>query len=225
VSDPRVLIFGPTYCANQHARYLANLSGKLLRQLNPGCDLMLIDSASPLSPDWGQFYFSFPDNIGHLNHGGQDGWGRAFCKGLEYAVEHDYDYAVCVEADVLLAKPILPIIERMEAASVMCAAPWVSQYNFIEVGLFFAHTRWLASTRLAERYDWRSSVIEDMPERKVERLAGDDLWVLPMRGARNDQEVLTPQNIKAMSPYGLDWITHADFATIRAFLAMNGLSE
>jgi len=63
------------------------------------CDLLLVDSASPRYPYVPRKinFLSFTNNVGHLSRGGQDGWGRAFCRGLGYAVEQGYDYVAHVE--------------------------------------------------------------------------------------------------------------------------------
>jgi hypothetical protein len=61
--------------------------------------------------------YRFPDNIGHLARGGKDGWGRAFCKGLEMAIDGQYDYVVHIEGDSLFKRPVLPIIRQMMATA------------------------------------------------------------------------------------------------------------
>src|SRR5207249_3885983 len=108
----------------------SNLTGhwlKLHQQLNPDCDVLLVDSQSPLSiaEQFGPFethvmgrkakkaLHCFPDNIGHLSRRGRDGWGRAFCYGLEAAVAAQYDYVVHIEGDSLLRLPVRPLIEDM----------------------------------------------------------------------------------------------------------------
>ena len=69
----KTLIFGTVYTHDQTSRYVAELSGRLLKRLNPGADIMLVDSASPAPIRWGDMDFDFGDNIGHLSRGGQDG--------------------------------------------------------------------------------------------------------------------------------------------------------
>jgi hypothetical protein len=91
----RVLIFGTCYAptddkVSELRRWIA-----VNARLNPvGCDLLLVDSNSleedhdrALNPLVG--IVRFPDNIGHLARGGRDGWGRAFCFGLQYALERE----------------------------------------------------------------------------------------------------------------------------------------
>lgn len=106
---PRVLIFGTTYVDTPERAELTKLWYKLHSALNPDCDLLLVDSASPSFPSgWaipgelsrvhttGETPFSvyqFKDNVGHLSRNGpngasskgRDGWGRAFSMGLDYA--------------------------------------------------------------------------------------------------------------------------------------------
>lgn len=225
MSDPRILIFGTIYAHDQKSSYLAKMNGNLIRRLNPGLDVMLVDSDSPIRVRWGERDINLSPNIGHLSGGGRDGFGRAFCAGLDYAVDNEYDYVAQIDADILFAHPVRPVVERMCNAGVMVAAPMDFTYQFIENGLMFYYVPWLRSTGFTAAYDWENSTQTEFPERKVERLCGDDLFILPYRGLRNDRGAVTPLNMRRAFPFGLDYITHAEFDLYRAFLALNGLEE
>src|SRR5512146_1735288 len=97
----KILIFGTSYVAGQHSRYLFGLWRDLVRRLNPGTDVLVVDSASPdMPPVDGMTVLALEGNIGHLSKTGRDGWGRAFSAGLRHAVECQYDYVVHIETDL-----------------------------------------------------------------------------------------------------------------------------
>src|SRR5579872_7105927 len=113
---PRTLIFGTSYIADQQAKWLLQQWAAVTRKLNPDADMLVIDSASPVQfrlVDLDIRSLGFTDNVGHLSRTGRDGWGRAFCFGLETALREKYDYAVHIECDLLFARPVAPIIKRM----------------------------------------------------------------------------------------------------------------
>lgn len=139
---PRILIFGTMYADTKERVELTKRWVDFHHKLNPDCDLLLVDSASPalnpvedlgISPATDSRVFTdnvgspsltldrFPDNIGHLSRngprgpssGGQDGWGRSFCEGLATAIEANYDYVVHIEGDSLFRLPVLPIVRQM----------------------------------------------------------------------------------------------------------------
>ena len=84
----RVLIFGTVHADTPEKLHIAQMWATLHRDINPTCDLLLVDTNTlPHDFTYGVEVFSFGDNIGHLARGGRDGWGRAFCKGLEIGVD------------------------------------------------------------------------------------------------------------------------------------------
>lgn len=231
MSDPKILIYGSSYITNHTERDLLVLWAKTLRAVNPGIQILLIDSASPIKPEsifpfdpsQGLMIYQFGENVGHQARGGLDGAGRAVCKGIEIAIEDGYDYAVYIEGDLLFARPIMPIIEKMRRHSVKFATVFDTMYRFVEGGLMFMDVAYMAETKFVERYDWATRR-DQMPEWRHEDLIGDDMWLLPLRGLRNDYHMLTVGNIKATFPRGISYITHCrHFDLYHRFLEMNGI--
>ena len=209
----RTLIFGTSYVSTDWMRSLVTLWAKVVCKLNPGCDVLLIDSYSPLDPSGyieSVKLHRFEDNIGHLSRGGKDGWGRAFCYGLDYAVEHDYRRVCYIDADLIFNKPVAPIFARMEKARVKVSCPIDLTYQFLENGLMFFDGDWLRESEFSKKYDWPSSKLTDLPERRCERLLGDDVWVLPLHGLRNDFSQLTFEGFDEQMPFGCDFLTHCN---------------
>lgn len=225
----RVLIAGACYLDSQPKRYLAELWARTMRLVNPDAHLLIINPASPLpDPDWpaGTQVLRFPENVGHLSFGGLDGSGRSYVESIREAIEGGYSHALLTETDILLARPVRPIFDAMQKSGVVYATPFEPAWSLIENGLNFADVNFLCDANLAGRYDWRNSTLAELPERKVERLVGDRLFLLPLRGCRNDMDVVTSSNLTQLFPFGCDYITHcADFAVYRAFLRMNGLPD
>src|SRR5712672_1907335 len=116
------LLFGTCYVADEAMRDLVIRWSILNRRLNPGLDILLVDSNSPFDPRHflptkaplhaNVVVRRFVDNIGHLSRGGADGWGRAFCAGIEFAIQSGYSHIVYIDADMLFARPVMPILEK-----------------------------------------------------------------------------------------------------------------
>lgn len=176
-------------------------------------------------PDGNRWIYSFTENAGHLNRGGKDGAGRAFVQGMLLAMEGDYDYCVHNECDLLMTTPIQKWVERMAARGVNAAAPFDSQYQFIEGGLSFFNVNWLRESKFVERYDWQNQTGMPIPEIKIEQLLGDEFFTLPIRGMRNEFGQVTRQHIASGFPYGIDYITHCykDFEIYRDLMKRNGI--
>jgi hypothetical protein len=224
----RTLIFGTSYSDSQEKRWVIQQWDRITRQLNPGTDTLIVDTEAPAFPHNVSIdeIYRFPDNPGHLSKTGQDGWGRAFCKGLEIATLRNYDYAVHIEADLLFARPVAPIIERMARFGVGAAAPMANPYQFIETALLFLDMRWVREADFIARYDWEHPPLGGpLPEQRVESILSDKFFALPLRGARNDLGTITPRNMGQMFPQSIDWLTHATPAVFRAMMGMNGLAE
>lgn len=219
---PRVLVFGTVFTDTPDKQRLAAQWQSLHRAVNGwSVDLLLVDSASPepvpLVEDGVQEY-AFPDNIGHLARGGRDGWGRAFCKGLEMAIDGQYDYVVHIEGDSLFSKPVLPIIRKMMAAGVKAASVPVEgtrrkETGWVETGLMFFSTDYLWQSKFIERYDWWNRKAKPTPERVIFDLLGEDLAMLPLKAERGDKGQVTAANAR-----GFDWITHCPPEALDAFV-------
>lgn len=227
----RVLIAGTSYVATYERRELVKLWAKLNWHLNSDCDMLVVDSASPYDP--AEFlseyrsikHFRFHDNIGHMSANGVDGHGRAFCKALQMGLDGGYDYTLMVDTDMLFARPVKPVFLRMQNSRVKVAAPMDFQYHFLEEGLAFFDMGWVKRTEFIQRYDWEHPMPNTLPERRFEILAGDDLWVLPFRGIRNDGNLISWNNVDAGFPHGWDFFSHSsDFSLYKRFLRVNGIT-
>lgn len=211
------LIFATTYVDSPERQELTQQWLELHTALNPDCDFLLVDSASPLpltAQPWAGppkvEVFNFGDNIGHLSRRGKDGWGRAFCKGLALAVERGYEHVVHVEGDSLCRIPASRMIELMRAAgkpvgSIPVIGTTRPVSGWVETGLMVFDVAYLASSGLIKKYDWPHRQERPTPEIIVARLLGESLAMLPLKGRRNDDDVLTRHNIVDA---GLDWVTH-----------------
>lgn len=235
----KTLILGTSYVtdagdgAQNYGSALVTLWADVMQKLNPGTDILIVDSASPIDPavflsGRSISVLQLENNIGHINISGRDGWGRAFCAGVQYAIEEGYDYVAYCDVDIILAKPVGPIIEKMAKYGVEAACPMDMQYNFLENGLMFLDVGYLKDSDFIARYDWKSRTRSadpmDIPEMVFERLMGDALFTLPIRTYRDDFKRITPNNIEHAFPYGIDAITHmASMEVYHRFLEMKGI--
>ncbi len=221
----RVLIFGTIYTATPDRVRLARQWLEMSRSLNPDNDLLLVDSASPLPISMAKLFcdrvwwWSFSDNIGHLSHGGRDGWGRAFCHGLQAAIEGGYDYAVHIEGDSLLRKPVMPIVEQMardgiKVASVPIGYGEAQRSTWVETGLMFFDVAWLKQSNFIAGYDWQNRTAKPEPEIVIRKLLGNDLVMLPLKAERSDKGEISVANVTQY-----DWITHCAPEVYDAFVA------
>lgn len=216
----RTLIFATTYVDSPDREKLTKQWIKLTTELNPECDILLVDSASPLK-EWkddlpsGVSIFDFGDNVGHLSRKGRDGWGRAFCYGLQYGVDHGYTYVAHIEGDSLLRTPVAQITRRLNQESKGCASIAVKgmkgerEYpTWIETGLMVFTTDYLVTSHFIEHYDWPNRKESPTPEVIVRQLVQDSLVLLPLKGERGDKNQITKSNVKE-----LDWVTHCHVNT------------
>jgi hypothetical protein len=208
----RILIFGTTYVDTPAKQKLARQWRDLHRRINKPIELMLVDSASPMLPELHNVdIHRLPDNIGHLSRGGRDGWGRAFCFGLEYAIEHGYDYVCHVEGDSLCRINFKTICARMMMRGIVARAPHVmgtrkSEPGWLETGLMVFDVRFLKEIDLVGRYDWedgKSKKYPNTPERMLGGLLNGFVEITPWRSQRDDVGQLTVNNV-----WGYDWISH-----------------
>lgn len=226
-AKPRILIFGTTYVDTPERLQLTRQWVDLHKRLNRDCDFLLVDSASPLlwcddgsprpdaampdCPIW-----SFPDNIGHLSRNGpdgpaskgRDGWGRAFCHGLDHAVSQGYDYAVHIEGDSLFRLEVAPIVARMRREGIKVASVPVEgtkrkEIGWVETGLMFFDCRYLKKTEFTRGYDWPGRSPSPTPEQVIFQMLGRDLVMMPWRAERGDKSQITVSNVTE-----LDWVTH-----------------
>jgi hypothetical protein len=225
----RVLIFGTTYVDTTERKQLAYQWADLHETRNPGCDLLFVDSNSPFEfilglKSWGSSakvwrkFFSFPDNIGHLSKGGRDGWGRAFCRGLQTAIRGGYDYVVHIEGDSLFRLPVMPIIEQMsrdgiKAASVPIGYGEAQRSAWVETGLMFFEVEYLKQSNFIAGYDWLNRTAKPQPEIVIRKMLGDDLVMLPLKAERSDKDEITVDNVTEY-----DWITHCQPAVYDRFV-------
>lgn len=178
---------------------------------------MIVDSCSPLlpHPPSSVWYYTFEDNVGHLSRGGRDGWGRAFCYGLQYAIDEGYDWVVHVEGDSVCKLDVRAEVDRLvsEGRSV-ATIPLSSWPGQIETGLMFFDVEWLRDASIVERYDWTRRDRYPEPEKVVKQLCGTALTIQGWRGMRDDFHELTPDNVRDRR---LDWLTHASLQVVEAF--------
>lgn len=220
----RVLILGTSYIHGAAAAATFRLWADLILKLNPGTDVLVVDSASPMEVPYYEppmKYRVLEDNIGHLSRGGGDGWGRAFATGVQYAIEHDYDWLANIECDVLFAHPVAETIGKMSRHGVLCAAPMAMPYQYTETGLSFWSVPYLRMSGLIEKYDWEHPPQNGLlPEERVDQICSAEMFALPMRGFRNDTRWSVEQ-VQRMFPRGIDWIHHAELPVLKRFLEMN----
>jgi GT2 family glycosyltransferase len=233
----RTLIFATSYIADFTRRDLVSLWAKVTTKLNPDHDILLVDSASPVDPreflGWADYsvgapitrsVYRFPENIGHLNITGKDGWGRGFCKGIEIAIERGYEYMAHVDSDLIFCRPVEPIIEKLEKYGVKVAMPMGHPYLFTETAALFVSVPYLKEIDFVGKYNWEVPVAGRIPEMRCEDIFGDDLFCLPLRGMRNDGNLITWKNFDKMFPYGLDFFTHSqDMGLYDRLLKKNGI--
>jgi hypothetical protein len=208
----KVLIFGTVYCDTEEKRSLAGQWGALHRALNPGCDLLLVDSKSPLAIH-GVPTLQLGDNIGHLARAGQDGWGRAFCAGLRYAIVNEYDYVVHVEGDSLFrlsAHTFCGFMRDQDLPTFVCGINGTryEEFAWVETGIMFFETHYLRSHHFIERYNWtdgKAKRYPNTPEAVIWKMLSEDnaLNMVPIRVMRDDKGILTPDNLGEY-----DWISH-----------------
>lgn len=214
----KTLIFGTMYSDTDERKRLTELWETFHDHVNPGCTLTLIDSNSPKPPmmQRNAQYVSFPENIGHLSRNGsggpqtrgQDGWGRAFCRGLQMAIDSGYDYVAHIEGDSLLRIPVADIVKEMrrdniDVVSVPVNGTRRNEIDWVETGLMVFRVGYLVESDFIKRYDWPGAQRRPTPEAVIFKLLGPHLKLMPWRALRGDKNQITDQNIM-----DLDWVTH-----------------
>lgn len=219
----KILIFATTYVDSSDREKLTRQWLDLHSAINPECDFLIVDSNSPkpvLDPEWvARFkaepqrfkFFDFGDNVGHLSRGGRDGWGRAFCRGLDYAVEHGYPYVLHIEGDSLLRVPARDIVAKLkevnrEVASIPVKGTARDIPGWVETGLMCFSTAYLRRTGFTARYDWAKREVRPTPEFVVLELIGRiNALMLDIKGLRGDKNQISAANVVRLD---LDWVTH-----------------
>ena len=216
------LIFATCYVDSDHRQRLFEHWMTLTTRLNPDADILVVDSHSPrleLGPEFVPYsrglrsrrmLHSFSDNIGHLSRGGRDGWGRAFCFGLDAAVASGYRHVVHIEGDSLFRLPVQPIVEfmdreRINVLSTPVEGTTVSMPGWVETGLMFFRVAYLITSQLTQRYDWRSQRGFPTPEIVIRNMLDKDLHFAPWKATRGDKSQIDRENILSLD---LDWVTH-----------------
>jgi hypothetical protein len=239
------LFLTTTFIRDQSGRFLLGLWNRLRERLSGEFDCLVIDSASPIPLPLPGFergvlegedhvptvlgpktIWSFDRNIGpppNRMDGSPDSFIRAFKKGVEIAYASGYARVFFVISDMLLMRPAAPIIDRCERHNIRAATPWDCYYQWCETDIICADVPRLAVAMIP--IDWRSPP-KSFWERTFEAIAGDELFILPLRGARDDHHKLTSGNLDKFFPHGVDYLTHChDFGAYRALLARHGLED
>lgn len=211
----RILIFGTIYVDTPEKHRLAGQWVRLHSLLNPDCDLLLVDSASPMPLDFDAprlHIMQLGDNIGHLARGGRDGWGRAFCAGLRCGMDEEYDYVVHIEGDSLCRLDVVDVCESMtlhyeNVLSVPVRGTKRDEVNWTETGLMFFDAQWLKDSAFVDAYNWPDGANKrypHTPEAVIQEILGDDLNFETWRVIRDDKQILVHDDVRMY-----DWITHA----------------
>ena len=238
----RTLIACMTFIQEPWQRDLLCAWYALATTLNPGTDLLIVDSASPIPPQsflpghWkihamadddeipkhpgDQFMARFHNSLGHPFYDAVPmgaGSDRAQVKIFEIAIASGYDRAVYIEADVLFVRPVEPWLERMTKPA---ACPGMVNHGlFPESGLLFFDPAYFQSIDYVKRYNWRGPCFPE-GEKRMWDILGDQLEFLPLKGNR-DGWGTEPEHLQERYPEGLDFLTHAKIETHREFLRLN----
>ena len=218
----RTLLFGTSYVDTEDRRWLVDKWIRTTHRLNANCDILIVDSASPLPiDDLGLCsILQLGDNIGHLGSTGKDGWGRAFTAGLQRAADGLYDYVGLVDTDILFAFPATPIVAFMAENSINYATVRGDPYPWMEGGIVFMNVKWMRDTAFIAKYGWERMTSTEFPEYRLMDIAGNELYDLCLEGRRNDDGAITPENA-----HTVEWITHANRGVYEAFLKAQGMRD
>ena len=204
----KILVYGTTYCASPARLRLLEQWAEALERIAPDADHLIVDSQSPVFdlarlPFLSRFApavtlpaqtapvavgrrttLTFPDNIGHLLHGGRDGWGRAFCQGLICAMANGYDYVVHVEGDLLTRLDLPGLCREMRDGGIHALGPVTPNKGWLDTGLVLFDVAFLRRSDFVGRYDWARRPAQPYPEVVLGELLGDDLQLRLWRGAK-----------------------------------------
>lgn len=146
---------------------------------------------------------------------------------LSLATNLDYDRAAYIECDCLFVHPVAWAFDQM-TKPYGCAGRTVHGYLENNVA-FFSDLKWLREFDFVGKYDWPNRIGdkqgEEAGEYIWERILGEHLEVLPLRGGRMRSRNITAANFRKAFPDGCDFITHADADTNAIFLRQNGFAD
>jgi len=218
----KTCIMSTAYIDTEPKRVLMEMWLKLNRKLSPECDIIVIDSTSPkkmLPLPVSSFRFDILLNGYH-----HDEAARSRRKGFEMAIGAGYDWMAYIECDLLFSKSVMPIIDKLERHKIKVAAAFEHQYQFIESQLMFYDLRYLAEIDFIKKWNWNASKVPKFDELRQEEFFSDELFILPLRGMRNDIDFVTPENMRTAFKYGIDFLSHCkDPKCYDKFLEMNGI--
>ena len=244
----RTLIAGTGYFDTPDKIQLFRLWAKLIERFSPECDVVVVDSHSPTSaqdilPDYEHHHinlkatpvvlhrfgqapkrliYRMPTNQGHPIYAEDPSretrWINNFVKA------NGYERFCYMETDLLFARSVTEQFEKMEKAGVKVSSTRDPLHQFLESQLVFFDGEYLSGERPLDKYCEEYRPREAFAETTLERVFGDNLFLLPLRGFRNDTHVVTAFNIHEYFPYGCDYISHcSDFSVYVAFLEMNNV--
>lgn len=235
-------IYGGTYCDTELAKETVLLWARLTRHLNPHTMIVLFDTASPVNlrelipRELDIIIRRWDDNPGHLARGGGDGAGRTHMAGIELAQINGFDYAVHWETDLIFCKPIAEVVRRVHKAGVKVTALPLNQFQFPEWGFGTFNVQWTKEVKFIERYAWDSikpplpvaataaDLKKILPEWRLKKIAGRDLFLLPYWGIRSDRQLFNFMNIHEFCPYEPPTWLHMT-SDIRMFLRVLDLNQ
>ena len=231
----KTLILSQCYLKTEEQGRLLGVCLELARRLNPDTTILLMDNASPLE------VLAFIDHIpnveierfgsaiGHFSHKFEaempaeevrDGPGRAIMTGLQRAIDAGYDRLCYIEGDALFARPIEEGFQQMRQPFACLPR---GKWGYLDWNVFWvASLQWLREFDFIGKYDWpnQKQGPGNEGERIYERLLTNHLHVLPFKGARGE-EYINADNLRAIFPAGVDWLTHVSRETFAEFLRMN----
>jgi len=221
----RTLLFQQCHLVRPEQGRLMAVSQALLRRLNPGMDLLLVDNASPEEPlgfvDPPEYLHRFTDAIGHPaldDPVRADGPGRALCKGIELAIEWGYDRLVYHESDALFSRPVSWGFDQMTKPSAMQP---MTPFGFHDFQVWWLDLHFARDFDFVAKYNWQGPVHPFM-ETRIPRLLGNNIEVLPTLGERGEWTLTPEVFMRKYGKTGCDFITHVQPETFAAFLELNG---
>lgn len=226
------VIFTQCHLVDEAQYRLMRVSVELMRRLNPGIPILLVDNASTITPDFDADYLiRFKTAIGHFDlsppdSDPRDGPGRAMMSALTLATTCDFDRAVYIEGDCLYFRSVQWGFDQMKKRVGM--QPICRHRCYDTQVMWFADLKWLRESKFVERFNWPAlrrqvgGVGEGkFGEMRYARLFEDNLDIVQTRGERDEWES-SPEQLRAKYPQGIDFLTHAREETNREALKING---
>jgi len=245
----QTLIFGTMYMSNQYHVELVRLWLNMVKSKYPDAFWILIDSRSNIDLfnqlqisrvaaerriDQLNICHTFHDNIGHLSGmhpRNKDGWGRAFCYGVEFGIRNGFENIVHIESDVLTRIDINKVISNLDRTGKGVACPKVNlpgvQGWIIETGLMIMKTSFVKRIDLIGKYDWKNSQVPDAekgidnPEQRLTKIIGDRCWGLDVPGGRDEGLLLGDCGTDIRKAYDriktYGYLTHAAIEHMQIF--------